>query len=46
VLRELKDWQASEKMLDKAGSSHDDYTIIIIEREKFILKNLQANSKS
>jgi tetratricopeptide (TPR) repeat protein len=46
VLRELKDWQASEKMLEKAKGSNDDYTIIIIEREKFILKNLQANVKS
>ena len=46
VLRELREWEESEKMLKKAGNTGDEYTLLIIEREKYILKNLQNNQKS
>jgi tetratricopeptide (TPR) repeat protein len=46
VLRELQEWEKSEKMLRKAENTGDEYTLLIIEREKYILKNLQNNRKS
>ncbi len=46
VLRELRDWDQSQKMLEKAGSTNDEYTRLIIEREKYILKNRRENSKT
>ncbi|MBN2364988.1 MAG: DUF3808 domain-containing protein [Calditrichaeota bacterium] len=46
VLRELKEWEKSEEMLKKADSTDDEYTRIIIEREKYILKNLRSNKKT
>ena len=46
VLRELQEWEKSKKMLNKAGNTGDEYTLLIIEREKYILKNLQDNRKS
>ncbi len=46
VLRELEEWSMSEAMLKKAGNTGDEYTLLIIEREKYILKNLQSHRKS
>ncbi len=45
VLRELREWDKSSEMLEKAGSTDDEYTRIIIEREKYILKNLKQSEK-
>jgi len=44
-LRELKEYKLAEAMLKKAEDADDDYTRIIIEREKFILKKLLAQEK-
>ncbi len=46
VLRELNDWEGSNKMLEKALVIDDEYTRLIIERERFILKNQQKQSKT
>lgn len=44
-LRELKEYKLAETMLKQAEDADDDYTRIIIEREKFILKQLLAQEK-
>lgn len=46
VLRELKEWKQAKKYLDKAADCRDDYTKLIVERERFIIKNLSKNFKS
>lgn len=46
VLREMRSWEASGKMLEKATHVSDEYTRLIIERERFILKNQQRYLKS
>lgn len=46
VLRYQKKWKLAEEMLDKARVSDDEYTRIIIEREKFILKRNTKSLKS
>ncbi len=46
VLREVKLWEKSSEMLDKAGATDDEYTRLIIEREKYILKHLKNNDKT
>jgi tetratricopeptide (TPR) repeat protein len=46
VLREMKSWEASRIMLEKATRVSDEYTRLIIERERFILKNQQNYLKS
>ncbi|GAB4375913.1 MAG: hypothetical protein Kow0042_21700 [Calditrichia bacterium] len=38
VLRELREWGEAEKMLKIAESCDDEYTRLIITREKFIIK--------
>jgi FMN phosphatase YigB (HAD superfamily) len=45
VLRESKAWQEAYKVLEQAKATDDEYTRLIIEREKYILKNseLKAN---
>jgi len=45
VLRELKDWQNAEKYLNKASDCDDEYTNLIIDRERFIIKQLKGNQK-
>jgi tetratricopeptide (TPR) repeat protein len=45
VLRESKEWQAAFTALEQAGATNDEYTRLIIEREKYILKNSQAKVK-
>jgi len=37
VLRELKNWDEASEMLDKAGSTNDEYTQLILTRERFML---------
>lgn len=46
VLRELKDWEEALKALKKAEVTNDEYTRLIIEREKYILKKSQLNLRS
>jgi tetratricopeptide (TPR) repeat protein len=46
VLREEKQWKKSSEMLDKAGATDDEYTRLMIERERYILKNLQKTDKT
>lgn len=46
VLRELKDWEEALKALKKAEATNDEYTRLIIEREKYILKKAQLNLRS
>lgn len=42
VLRERKKWREAEKMLNIAKSCKDEYTRLIIEREKYIIKTLKS----
>ena len=42
VLRERKKWREAEKMLNIAKSCDDEYTRLIIEREKYIIKSLKS----
>ncbi|MFZ0390394.1 MAG: tetratricopeptide repeat protein [Calditrichia bacterium] len=46
VLRELQSWESAGKMLEKAEDTDDEYTHIIIEREKFLLQQRQEQFKS
>ncbi len=46
VLRELEEWEGALKALKKAEATSDEYTRLIIEREKFILKKSQLNLRS
>ncbi len=46
VLREAGRLDAADEMLERAGATNDEYTKIIIEREKFILKNASLASKN
>jgi tetratricopeptide (TPR) repeat protein len=45
VLRESREWQAASTALEQARATDDEYTRLIIEREKYILKNEQAKLK-
>jgi tetratricopeptide (TPR) repeat protein len=45
VLRESKAWQEALDALEQAKATDDEYTRLIIEREKYLLKNSQQKAK-
>jgi tetratricopeptide (TPR) repeat protein len=45
VLRARKKWEEAEEMLEKAKSSGDEYTNLIVEREMFIVKTNMTGSE-
>jgi tetratricopeptide (TPR) repeat protein len=45
VLRESKAWQEAYQALEEAKATDDEYTRLIIEREKYILKNSELKAK-
>jgi hypothetical protein len=45
ILRELREWHAAEQYLKKATKCEDDYTKLIIERERFLIKKSRIRTK-
>lgn len=45
VLRESNAWQEAFNALEQARATDDEYTRLIIEREKYLLKNSQLKAK-